>query len=304
MCVFNRIFTVLALVCYTLAYVIPANYSMDAKNLDANFSDNILKDAKFHKQSVDYKTIHVKTMEDAVNFIQTEPNIDNLLFAIDDTGELLFQYDGKKLASPTKPSEELAAKPEDDNSPGLDSAMALAANSAPFWKKIKKGGVQGAKKIKRTTHWLLQKVDEVVYEKFNGLIPVTPCVDSREGDGGSVTFSKSLVLTSDFKVEKSKKIGLNVFLDYSKTDTDSQGVSFDESITAKIPKGEVGQIFVSNPTIISGLFNQRLYRIGDVKEEMDRSSFRTKMIDNDIILEYHLLLGNANQLKCGNLFHQ
>lgn len=292
----------LTLVCSAVAYVVPSlsDIKIDAKKMDAKNNQTILT-----AQAMAFKPIVVKSLQEAVKKIQTEETPQDLLFDIEDTGELLFQYSGNHLNNPNSEQEpqQGSGKPNNDDSPTLETIgeSEASVSSIPFkWKhKFKSGGKEGAKELKGVTHWLLQKVDDIMYDKFNGLIPVSACVDSTDGDGGTVSFSRSLVISSENRIEAVKRLGINVFLTYTTRDASTDSSSFDETITAKIPKGETGQIFVSNPRIISGTFNQRLLRIGDHEEQIDQSIFRTKMIDNDINLEYHVLLGNENQLKCG-----
>lgn len=284
--------------------------SMDAKNLGAKNMSESDKDMVF-SQAVGFTTVQVKSLKDAINQIQSADRLlDKYIFVIGDTGEIFFQYEGNELANPS-PNDKLDERPLVGNSPNIENDVITAnqiSSSGPFDKlgKIKSGGKkkgkEGVEKVVKATQWVLQKVDDVVYEKFNGFVPVTPCLDSRQGDGGTISFSRSYVNTHENKLEKIKRIGINLYLSYTKSSTTSEANGMDETITAKVPKGEMAQIFVKNPTLVSGTFNQVLYRIGDREEAINSSIFKTKMIDNDQVLEYHILLGEDTQYRCGSVF--
>lgn len=151
----------------------------------------------------------------------------------------------------------------------------------------------------KALNWIVQKVDILEEKIMPEMLPVTPCLDSSYGDGGSILFSHGSTITTDSTHERSINMGYLLYLELKRKETNTLSTSYSYSISGTIPKGQMGQIFIKNPKIFTSSITQTFYTIADVLKKGLTQATKVDSLDYTSSHEYHFLTSDKYTLSCG-----
>lgn len=152
--------------------------------------------------------------------------------------------------------------------------------------------------MKKKGYWVLQKVDKIAEKILPDLIPVTPCLDSTEGDGGSISVSYSTSFAIDKKVERTFTTGWIVFVRFKDSKTNSKSQSHSYSVSGTIPKGQKGQLFVKSGKFVSNIIKQTLFEVSDIITTVQNSQIPNYVFDTSHPFEFIFITNDKQYLKC------
>lgn len=257
--------------------------------------------------------VEVETLEKAIHKAQDPyENHANVVYHIKTSNELFFQAQKSHRLPLSKVQE-----PENDGTESLPEFQAnglidrinnildSAENADEIQKKKLPQAIGYKPKVNpkplvmMPLKWIAQKVEVREEKMLQEMLPVTPCLDSTYGDGGSILFSHGSTITTDSTYERTINFGYLLYLELKRKQTDSLSTSYSYTISGTIPKGQKGQIFIKNPKILSSLITQTSYMITDVVEKGQPEVATVEALDYTSSHEYHFLTSDKHTLKCG-----
>lgn len=164
-----------------------------------------------------------------------------------------------------------------DSSPSIVDAIdqSIVRRGIPFFKpKITTGksDFQSPDKVNGKGTYIVTKVDDLISEFLPEEVPITPCLDSTLGDGGSLSFSignsQSIAASLEGTAAISFMVTVSITQKYEKTISKSYSTSFGLSI----PQGSSGQLFIQNPRVLSGIAKTTLLKMTNGLWELGTSS--------------------------------
>ncbi|CAH6721798.1 hypothetical protein CLIB1444_07S02674 [[Candida] jaroonii] len=177
-----------------------------------------------------------------------------------------------------------------DNTPSIEDAIdqTIVPRGIPFFKpKVTTGKSDIESSVNGKGTFLLTKVDDLVSKFIPEEVPITPCLDSTFGDGGSISFSvgnsQSISASLEGTAAISFMVTASITQKYEKTVSKSHSTSFG----LNIPQGSSGQLFIQNPRILSGIAKTTILKMTKGLWELGTSA--TQNIDVlDSSLEYKI----------------
>ncbi|WEJ92609.1 hypothetical protein PSN45_000062 [Yamadazyma tenuis] len=256
--------------------------------------------------------VKVKTVDEAFKRIQlgVDPQ-HSTVYIVGKHDQLLFRYDG--MLPPTS-----APVPADDSpklgdvakrgkiTGFLDKAITQLDSIEDSAKEKLNSVLPGKPKLKPTVSpvlvekavWVLQKAQVLQSKVTPDLMPVSPCIDSTQGDGGSISFSHGSAFSSQGKIERNFEAGWMVFAKYKDKQDETVSWTYSYSVQGTVPAGYKGQLFIKDPKFTEILFKQKFFQVSEVAENIQQSQFSTRVLDYNSLFEYHFLTSDKSVLTC------
>lgn len=172
-------------------------------------------------------------------------------------------------------------------------------NSPSIEDSINEISIQGMKSINKPGKYFLAKLDTLVEKFIPKAIPVSPCLDISNGDGGSISFG--LARSEAFGKTKEITKGFTLMFSFSRAKKNELSIS-QAYLTVWVgtpAKGGSVQLYVKNVKLFSGIFKTSLLsHAKGVWTIIDSKEQHIDMLDSTALLEIEPRFYEPGTVQC------